>query len=79
MAELALMGLYRMKEQEGIRVIYNTYFDLQYAPRGMTDEKKLEIAREVAARDLARLLISEGEFHIDNENKCVRGVIRLER
>lgn len=57
--------------------IINTYFDLRYAPRDMTDEEKLEMARECAAQDLAKMLVREGEFHIDRENNCVRGTIRV--
>lgn len=72
------MALDALKTQEGNEMQYNTYFDLRYAPPGMTDEEKLEMAREVAVRDLARLLVRKGEFKLNHEGNCVLGVIRIE-
>ena len=72
--EMAMDALKR--EENGMQ--YDTYFDLRYAPQNMTDEEKLEMAREVAAQDLAQLLVRKGKFKVDHENNCVRGVIRLE-
>ena len=43
----------------------------------MTEEELLETAREVAANDLAQILVRKGEFRIDHEGGYIRGVIRL--
>ena len=63
------------KREEAVRI--DVCFDLRSAPQGMTEEELLEMAREVAANDLAQMLVRKGEFRIDHEGGCIRGVIRL--
>lgn len=59
-------------------MLYNTSFDLRYAPEGMTDEELIEMARECAAHDIAQLLVRKGKFRVDRESNCVQGIIRVE-
>lgn len=58
-------------------MLIETCFDLRYAPEGMTDEEKVDMARECAAKDITALLMRKSEFRIDRENNCVRGTIRV--
>ena len=57
-------------------MVYDICFDLRYAPQDMTDEEKVEMARQCTGQDLAMMLMQKSEFWVDHENNCVRGTIR---
>lgn len=62
-------------------MIYNFRYDfsmLQKTLSKMSDEKKIETAKQAAAEDLAKILVDHGDFSID-EHGNVRGVINTDK
>ena len=60
-------------------MIFNTYYQFSTScvlDSGLTDEQKIEIAKEHAVKDIARQLVNSGQFELDGNN-IVRGIIKI--
>ena len=58
-------------------MIYKTFYDCRAMPPGITEDKRTEIAKAAAAREIAEMVCREMEFRYDQRLNVVCGTWKV--
>lgn len=61
----------------GIDMIYRIFFDCRRLPPDMPEERRIQIARDAAARDIAESIRDKIKLEHDPRTNTVRGTLEL--